>query len=145
MNRRRRAHGGYSLIEVVVSIAIIALFSAGAYASLTASIGLNARTQAMLDAELHVKSAVEERLAKGISKNEIQRHESSEEDEGYYYIDHDGSVRIILQNPTESASFYETTFQALDADSQPVKNAAGEPVEVKINIKAIPEQEAQEP
>ena len=58
--------GGFSLIEVVVAIAILGLITVPLGGGLVLAHRLNARSQSMLEARLAVSAAVETLMAEGI-------------------------------------------------------------------------------
>lgn len=61
-----RNKGGFSLLEVVVSIALLGLMAAPICSSLVLSHRLNAESEKTLQARLKVESAVEQLMAEGI-------------------------------------------------------------------------------
>lgn len=58
--------GGFSLIEVVLAMVILALIVVPTCSSLVLSFRVNAKAEALLQAQLAVSSAVEELMAQGI-------------------------------------------------------------------------------
>jgi len=69
---RQRKHNptaGFSLLEVVVGIAVMGLVTAPVCASLLLSVRLNAHAQALMNARLQAAGAVETLLAEGIDVN----------------------------------------------------------------------------
>lgn len=63
---KNKQDGGFSLIEVVLAMVILALIVVPTCSSLVLSFRVNAKTEALLQAQLAVSSAVEELMAKGI-------------------------------------------------------------------------------
>ena len=59
---------GFSLLEVVVAIAIIGLISAPICSSLILAGRINAHSQAVMDAHLNVRTAVETLMKDGVTK-----------------------------------------------------------------------------
>lgn len=59
---------GFTLVEVIVTIAIMGLVSAPICASLVLAARLNARSQAVMEAQLNVRNAVETLMEKGYSE-----------------------------------------------------------------------------
>lgn len=75
-----RKNGGYSLVEVLVAIALLAIIVLPTCTSLVLSVRINARTDEMLRAQLAVSSAVETLMAEGIRLNGA---EGSSEEQDY--------------------------------------------------------------
>lgn len=66
---RQRKHNrtaGFSLIEVVVGIAVLGLVTAPVCASLVLSVRLNSHAQALMNARLQASGVVETLLAEGV-------------------------------------------------------------------------------
>jgi len=63
---KNKQDGGFSLIEVVLAMVILALIVVPTCSSLVLSFRVNAKAEALLQAQLAVSSAVEELMAKGI-------------------------------------------------------------------------------
>lgn len=124
MKQKKRATGGYSLIEVIITIAFVGIFSLGAYASINTSIAMNGRTQAMLEAEMRVKDAVETLMARGLTPGDIQADDT---------VNGFSSVSVVTVVPSifpdkDSAAYYTVTFSSEYAAGKP-------PVTVTTNIK----------
>lgn len=64
---KNKQEGGFSLIEVVLAMVILALIVVPTCTSLVLSFRVNAKADAMLQAQLAVSSAVETLMAEGIS------------------------------------------------------------------------------
>jgi len=84
--RHVKQNQGFSLIEVVVTIAFVGLISLGVYSSINTSIAMNARTQSLLKAELDVKQAVETLMATGIDPAKVKPIPGKTNE--YIYDDH---------------------------------------------------------
>ena len=65
---RKQRTAGFTLVEVIVAIAIMGLVSAPICVSLVLAGRLNARSRAVMEAELEVRTAVETLMAEGITK-----------------------------------------------------------------------------
>ena len=65
MRQSNRRKGGFSLVEVIVAITVLALVVTAVTSSLTASIQFNGRAERRLQAELAVSNAVERLRAEG--------------------------------------------------------------------------------
>ena len=64
---KNKQDGGFSLIEVVLAMVILALIVVPTCSSLVLSYRVNAKADAMLQAQLAVSSAVEQLMAEGIN------------------------------------------------------------------------------
>lgn len=64
---RKQRTAGFTLVEVIVAIAIMGLVSAPICASLVLAGRLNARSRAVMEAQLAVRTAVETLMAEGIT------------------------------------------------------------------------------
>ena len=64
---KQKQDGGFSLIEVVLAMVILALIVVPTCTSLVLSFRVNAKADAMLQAQLAVSSAVEKLMATGIN------------------------------------------------------------------------------
>jgi prepilin-type N-terminal cleavage/methylation domain-containing protein len=76
--------GGFSLIEVVLAMVILALIVVPTCTSLVLSFRVNAKAEAMLQAQLAVSSAVEQLMAEGIIDQKAE--EAIANQEGVYDI-----------------------------------------------------------
>lgn len=65
--RQKNGRGGFSLIEVVVAIALLGLVVVPICGGLVLSFRLNARTEALMQAQLAVSSVVETLMSEGIT------------------------------------------------------------------------------
>jgi prepilin-type N-terminal cleavage/methylation domain-containing protein len=63
---KNKQEGGFSLIEVVVGIAVLGLVTAPVCASLLLSVRMNSHSQALMNARLQASGVVETLLAEGI-------------------------------------------------------------------------------
>lgn len=87
MNKKQ--DGGFSLIEVVLAMVILALIVVPTCTSLVLSFRVNAKAEALLQAQLAVSSAVEELMADGIVTKDIL--EIAEDNYGFKMND-DGTI-----------------------------------------------------
>ena len=69
----KQNNGGFSLVEIVVAIAILGLFAVSTCTSLVLGLRMNEKTEAMLNAQLAVSSAVETLMAEGIKADDIDQ------------------------------------------------------------------------
>ena len=68
---RKQRTAGFTLVEVIVAIAIMGLVSAPICVSLVLAGRLNARSRAVMEAELEVRTAVETLMAEGITEEVV--------------------------------------------------------------------------
>ena len=107
---------GFSLLEVVVAIAIIGLISAPICSSLILAGQINAHSQAVMEAHLNVRTAVETLMKDGITEASPAYHESefpnvtvkTEQVDGkpYYHV-------TVSDKPTEPLVTVETYVRAV--------------------------------
>ena len=85
---------GFSLVEIVAAIAILGIFFGTACSGLVLGLRMNEKTDAMLQAQLAVSSAVETLMAEGIDPAKII------EDDGRYddYPERDDTGSIVKDN-----------------------------------------------
>lgn len=84
-----RNKGGFSLLEVVVSIALLGLMAAPICSSLVLSHRLNAESEKTLQARLKVESAVEQLMAEGIQYGKDYNEDERFKDEVVIAVDND--------------------------------------------------------
>lgn len=110
---------GFSLLEVVVAIAIIGLISAPICSSLILAGRINAHSQAVMEAHLNVRTAVETLMQDGVtaeSKN--------------YRADEFPNVTIKTKKDNSSDPYYHVTVS--DKRTEPL-------VKVETYVRAVPE------
>lgn len=66
MKKKRKGQGGFSLLEVIVSIALLGLLLVPISSGLLLSFRINAKSNDILQARLAVSSAVETLMAEGV-------------------------------------------------------------------------------
>lgn len=109
---------GFSLLEVVVAIAIIGLISAPICTSLILAGRINAHSQAVMEAHLNVRTAVETLMKNGVtaeSKN--------------YRADEFPNVTIKTKKDNSSDPYYHVTVS--DKPTEPL-------VKVETYVRAVP-------
>lgn len=109
---------GFSLLEVVVAIAIIGLISAPICTSLILAGRINAHSQAVMEAHLNVRTAVETLMKDGVtaeSKN--------------YRVDEFPNVTIKTKKDGENPYYHVTVS---DQHTEPL-------VTVETYVRAVPE------
>jgi prepilin-type N-terminal cleavage/methylation domain-containing protein len=83
---KNKQDGGFSLIEVVLAMVILALIVVPTCSSLVLSYRVNAKADAMLQAQLAVSSAVEQLMAKKINDTMAAMVLTSENDTTYDHV-----------------------------------------------------------
>lgn len=105
---KNKQDGGFSLIEVVLAMVILALIVVPTCTSLVLSFRVNAKAEALLQAQLAVSSAVEELMAKGITDDYVASltAETGEDGLTYYYSSQFADLRFEL---TDEGDCYSLT------------------------------------
>lgn len=109
---------GFSLLEVVVAIAIIGLISAPICSSLILAGRINAHSQAVMEAHLNVRTAVEILMQDGVTKASSPYRES------------DFPNVTIKTEKVDGKPYYHVTVS--DKRTEPL-------VTVETDIRAVPE------
>ena len=110
---------GFSLLEVVVAIAIIGLISAPICSSLILAGRINAHSQAVMEAHLNVRTAVETLMQDGVTEVSPAYHESEFP-----------NVTIKTEKEDGSDPYYHVTVS--DKRTEPL-------VTVETYVRAVPE------
>ena len=111
---------GFTLLEVVVAIAILGLVSAPICSSLILAGRINAHSQAVMEAHLNVRTAVEILMKDGVT-------EKSDEYRKYEFP----NVKITTKKDNSSDPYYHVTVS--DRRTEPPL------VTVETDIRAVPE------
>lgn len=98
---------GFSLLEVVVAIAIIGLISAPICSSLILAGRINAHSQAVMEAHLNVRAAVETLMKNGVT-----------EESDNYHVDDSSNVTIKTKKDPEGKPYYRVTVK--DKPTEPL-------------------------
>lgn len=109
---------GFSLLEVAVAIAIIGLISAPICTSLILAGRINAHSQAVMEAHLNVRTAVETLMKDGVTKTDTA------------YRKNDFSNVTIITEKDGDNPYYRVTVK--DKHTEPL-------VTVKTYVRAVPE------
>lgn len=109
---------GFSLLEVVVAIAIIGLISAPICSSLILAGRINAHSQAVMEAHLNVRTAVETLMKDGVTT----------EASAAYYAEKFPNVTIIPEKDGDNP-YYRVTVK--DKHTEPL-------VTVETYVRAVP-------
>lgn len=110
---------GFSLLEVVVAIAIIGLISAPICSSLILAGRINAHSQAVMEAHLNVRTAVETLMKDGVTAKSTD-----------YRAGEFPKVTIETKKDHDSDPYYHVTVT--DKHAEPL-------VTVKTYVRAVPE------
>ena len=102
----KQNNSGFSLVEIVVAIAILGLFAVSTCTSLVLGLRMNGKTEAMLEAQLAVSSAVETLMAEGIDPNRINSENSQ-----YTYSSSDVTITAIAD---ATYPYYEIIVSSID-------------------------------
>lgn len=122
---KQKHNGGYSLIEILIAIAVLGIVTIPVTSSLLTAHRVNTKAEKMLTAQLQVSSAVETLMAEGIviGKN----YADTEAEEEY------PNVVIVANRATESGTdlpYYNVTVKSNDPDLASVS--------VSTHIRAVP-------
>lgn len=110
---------GFTLLEVVVAIAILGLVSAPICSSLILAGRINAHSQVVMEAHLNVRTAVEILMQDGVTETNDKYRESDFPD-----------VTIKTEKENSSDPYYHVTVS--DKRTEPL-------VTVETDIRAVPE------
>lgn len=69
---KRKHNGGFSLIEVLVAMAVLGIVTIPTTSALLTAHRMNVKAEQMLEAQLDVSSAVETLMATGLDKTKVQ-------------------------------------------------------------------------
>lgn len=118
---KKKNNGGYSLIEILIAIAVLGIVTIPATTSLLTAHRVNVQAEKMLTAQLQVSSAVETLLAEGI----VDSEDYAEEETTF-------KVTITKEQAQDGETllpYYNVTVTSTEVDS----------VSVTTQIRAIPE------
>lgn len=108
--------GGFSLIETLISIVILGAMVVPTCTALVMTIRLNDKTEAMLQAQLTVSSAVETLMAEGMSG--VMYDDSTGE---YSYADNFDDVNVAVnKDGSENGVYYSITVSDVPAEGEPL-------------------------
>jgi len=115
---RHKNNAGYSLVEVVVAMAILALIIVPVSTGMVTAFKMNAKAEQLMQAELAVSRAVEALMARGIDGTEIS-------EDTYPGLNLDA----VNVNLTDEGAYYKATVTS--------RNVNG--VKVETYIRAVEE------
>jgi len=110
--RKDNRTAGFSLIEVVVGIAVLGLVTAPVCASLVLSVRLNAHARALMNARLQAAGVVETLLAEGVNTGDW-----TETEERCWEKTLDG-VELVAEQADASDEFYKVTATCTVGDEE---------------------------
>lgn len=99
---KQKNNGGFSLIEILVGMAILALIVLPTCTGMVMSFRLNAKTNQMLQAQLAVSSAVETLMAEGYSDSNAENVKNE--------IKESHQIELTITG-TPQENYYEVTVQ----------------------------------
>lgn len=100
---KNKHNGGFSLMEVLIAMVILAMIVVPTCTALIMSTRINAKTEALTQAQLAVSSAVETLMAKGIEETEL----GSDDNDFAYGVSFPGLT--VTVKPVTDQSYYEVT------------------------------------
>ena len=118
----KRNNEGFSLVEIVAAIAILGVFFSAACASLMLGLRMNEKTDAMLQSQLAVSSAVETLMAEGITTQTGKFTSSEKKDEANNSILDENGKKLFVE------SGLIDDYPKLNSEGQPVYDGNGDPV-----------------
>ncbi|MBQ8621453.1 MAG: prepilin-type N-terminal cleavage/methylation domain-containing protein [Oscillospiraceae bacterium] len=111
---KQKHNAGFSLVEVLVAITVLAILFVPTCTSLLMSMNLNAGTDVMMRAEFAVSSTVEKLMAEGIVKPEVPS-------DTFYDDNKDGTDRFpdvtVTVSKDEGVHYYNVTVTSTELDS----------------------------
>lgn len=121
---KNKHNGGFTLVELLVSIVILAAIVLPTCTSLVLSYRMNAKSEALMQAQLAVSSAVETLMAEGISETKAETAVKTENGGVYDFVLADGSigqtdhypnVTIKIETVPNATGYYSVTVTDDDA------------------------------
>ena len=115
--RRHNRTAGFSLLEVVIGIALLGLVTAPVCASLVLSVRMNSHAQALMSARLQASGVVETLLAEGIATDTEGNLEGFSPKEGAWEKIEDG-VTVVAEQENAADQFYKVTVSCTVGDEE---------------------------
>lgn len=122
---KQKHNGGFSLIEVLVSIVLLAAVVVPTCSALVLSQRLNAETDKLMKAQLAVSSAVETLMAEGISVDSVNNTDN--------FTNRFEDVSVVAEKDNGSGLYYKVTVSYKETDDAGVEK---ELVSVTTTIRA---------
>lgn len=101
---KRSCTAGFSLLEVIVAIAILGLVVVPVCSGLLVSARINQRSESLLQAQMDVTTAVETLMAEGIEASEL----TSVDNDGKYTTDRFPGVTVTVEKAAGEKTFTVT-------------------------------------
>lgn len=120
---KNKRNGGFSLVEVLVSITVLALVVIPICSGIILSFRMNAKTDSLMQAQLAVSSTVETLMAEGIPNNTGEDPDYGKNSET------DRFPEVTVQVTPKEGIYYSVTVTSDTEDS----------VSVTTSIRAVPE------
>lgn len=110
---KRKHNGGYSLIEVLIAIAVLGIVTVPATSALITAHRVNVQAENMLTAQLEVSSAVETLMAEGINPRYDYQADA---DNKYPNVNIETSVKATDPTTGTELPYYNVTVKSNDPD-----------------------------
>lgn len=101
---KRSCAAGFSLLEVIVAIAILGLVVVPVCSGLLVSARINQRSESLLQAQMDVTTAVETLMAEGIDTSRLTQQDGS----GKYTTDRFPGATVTAEEVTDKKTFTVT-------------------------------------
>lgn len=112
---KQKHNGGYSLIEILIAIAVLGIVTIPATSSLLTAHRVNVQAEKMLTAQLQVSSAVETLMAEGIEDDcTVASTISMDGVNVQIKEDHTTYYKVMVTSDKESSVYVETYIRALN-------------------------------
>ena len=111
----KKGNAGYSLVEIVIAMALLAIITIPTYTCLNMSVKINAAADQLLKAQLAVSSAVETLMAEGIDPSMYDEENNKYEDSRFPNVVITPTTVTVDGNTTVVAG--ECTITSADQDT----------------------------
>lgn len=111
---KRKHNGGYSLIEVLIAMAVLGIVTIPTTSALLTAHRMNVKADAMLQAQLQVSSAVEVMMAEGIKTANIGNDAAAGTDQKYKLPDDIEATAVVNTNTDPTDLYYQVTVSSGD-------------------------------
>ena len=141
--RKHNRTAGFSLIEVVVGIALLGLVTAPVCASLVLSVRLNAHSRALMEARLQASGVVETLLAEGIDTKDTDWTVTKTRTEGDQTIDCGWKMKDTVSPQGVSVKVEEVpgkSYYAVTVTSSVAVDGNYETVILETSVRAAPQE-----
>lgn len=110
---KRSCAAGFSLLEVIVAIAILGLVVVPVCSGLLVSARINQRSESLLQAQMDVTTAVETLMAEGIDKSRL----TQQDDGGKYTTDRFPGVTVTAEEKAADEKTFTVTVASTREES----------------------------